>query len=351
MIKWSHQAPANGLPASWDEADETIDAAEFQLPADGGYVVDGHPLRDGLIIYKEYETWFMQFVGGIDIFRFTRLFSSFGAFSRRCAIEFFSGRQLVFTGDDIVVHDSQQSQSVLDKKAKTLIRGMVDQTHYRKAFVALNAAQREVWICFPETGYSLPNKALVWSWVEGTLGVRDLPSAAFIAQGIINPIDAEELWSGSGTWNTDVASWGDRSFSPAQRAMLLADPTNTKLHLIDSTNLANGAVMTTYVERQGLGFPLKLDTPPDFATMKQVRGIWSRISGTVGGVVNISLGTQKVPNGPVTWNTPRPYVIGTTEFIDMRATGRLHCLRFESNTDISWRLRDYEVDVVPVGKY
>lgn len=352
MVKWSSAAPAGAVPSSWDETDPTVDAREFELPAGGGFVVDGFPLRDALVLYKEYETWLMQFVGGVDVFRFLRIFSSFGAFNRRCALEFDTGRHLVFTGDDIVLHDSQNNQSILDRRAKALVRGVVDTTHYRKSFVARNPVQREVWVCVPESGNEYPNKAIVWNWVEGTIGLRDLPNAAHIAEGIVNPIEATELWSGAvGDWSTDSASWGDRTFDPSQRAMLMAVPGETKLHLLNSTNQNNGSNMTSYLERVGLGFPLKVERPPDFSTVKLVRGLWPRISGTVGGVINVSVGSQEVANGPVTWETPRPYTIGTSEFIDVLSTGRLHALRFESTTDINWKLHDYDVDVVPIGKY
>jgi len=352
MVKWSSQAPAGGLPASWDETDPTVEAAEYELPAGGGFVVDAHPLRDSLIIYKEYETWLMQFVGGIDVFRFARIFSSFGAFTRRCAVEFFSGKQLVFTGDDVVLHDSQQSRSILDSRARALIRGAVDATYYRRSFVALNAADREVWVCYPEPGNTLPNRALVWNWTTDTIGLRDLPNTPHIESGIVDPIEATETWAGAvGDWDSDAASWGDRSFSPGQRAMLMADPMNTKLQLLNSTNLFDGANMLCSLERSNLGFPLKVDRPPDFTTIKQLRGIWPRISGDTGGIVNVSVGSQQVPHGPIDWKPARPYTIGTTDFIDFISTGRLHAVKFESSGDARWKLHDYDVDVKAVGRY
>src|SRR3990172_7351213 len=119
----------------------------------------------------------MQFIGGVNIFRFYKIFDSFGAFSARAAIEFMSGQHLVFTGDDVVLHDGQQADSVLRRKLRKFLASTIDPTHYRKSYVAVNYTLFEVWICFPETGNTHPNKALVWNWKDNTWGFRDLPSA------------------------------------------------------------------------------------------------------------------------------------------------------------------------------
>lgn len=350
MVKWSHQAPAGGLPASWNEADPTVDAGEHTLPADGGFVVDAFSIRDYLIIYKEYQTWLMQFVGGIEVFRFSKIFDSFGAFTRRAAIEFFSGRQVVFTGDDLVLHDSQQARSLLDERGRSLIQGKVDSTFHQRSFVAVNYSKQEVWACFPESGNSLPNKALVWNWRTDTIGLRDLPNAAFIAAGIVDPIEATETWNGAvGTWATDAAAWGDRSFDPAQRAMLMAIPGETKLHLLDSTNQFNGLNMTASLERTGLGFPLKKDQPPDFETVKLLDKVWPYISGQAGAIINVYVGSQDSINGPVTWSAAQSFTIGTSEYVDLPTAGRLHALRFESTGDFAWKLHGYAVEIRAMG--
>lgn len=351
MIKWSHAAPANGVPTSWDEADETLDAGEFDLPADGGWLTDAFPIRDNLMVYKEYESWLMQYVGGIDIFRFNRAFSSFGAVNRRCAAEFFGGKHIVYTGDDVVVHDSQQAKSVLDFRARRLLNSVIDSANFKRAFIAVNFRSKEVWICGPEIGNTWANKALVWNWLQDTFGVRDLPNAAFIAPGIVNPTDSSSIWSGAvGVWDTDTLAWGDRSFTPGQRDMLMALPEVTKLMLADSTQQFAGVNMQSYVEREGLGFPLKLNTPPDFETRKLLTGIWPRISGTQGQTVNVYVGTQSDIGGPVSWGPPRPYLIGTTKYIDCRVNSRLHALRFESTGNFEWKLEGYDVEVTPIGR-
>lgn len=351
MVKWSHQAPSGAVPASWDEADATIDAGEYSLSADGGYLIDGVSLRDDLILYKESQTWHMQYVGGIDIFRFTKRFSEFGMLTRKCALEFFSGKQVVFTGDDIVLHDGQQAESLIARRRLASITNTIDPTYYLRSFIALNHPKKEIWICFPETGSSLCTRALVWNWKENVWGDRDLPNASFITAGIVDPVDTGETWAGTGTWDTDSVKWGDKIYDPSQRKMLIADATNSKLFMPDTTSQFNAVNMTATLERVALGFPLKAGAPPDYTTEKLVRGVWPRIRGTAGGVVYIYVGTQERVDGTVTYDTAYPFIIGTSEYVDCLLTSKLHAIKFESTSNIDWILDGYDVDVVPAGQH
>ena len=355
MVKWSHQAPSNLVPASWDEADETLDAGEFSLSSEGGHLVDSIPLRDDMIIYKEYQTFLMQYVGGIDIFRFIRKFKEMGMIARKCAIEFFSGKHLVFTGDDIVMHDGQQAKSIVSKRLLSSIAGQIDSTYYQRAFVAANFPKKEVWVCFPEIGQSVCTKALVWNWMEDTWGFRDLPNVSHIESGIVYPIVTGETWSGaSSDWSSDTSAWGDRAYDPSQRKMLIAAPGSTMLFTPDTTQQFNGTNMTAYVQKTAIGFPLRADKPPDYTTEKLVSRIRPRIRGTAGGVVNVYLGTMQRIDGAVTWSDAFPFIIGSTEdcdFIGEVEAAPLHALKFESTSNVAWRLDGYDAEVAAVGQH
>ena len=348
LVKWSDVAPTGGVPTSWDETDETKDAGEYSLPSDGGYIQDMVPLRDNGIIYKTLNTWKMNYVAGSAIFDFVKVFDSIGSIGPRCAIEFFSGKHVVYSGDDIVLHDGVQAQSLLDKKAKSLLRGVVSEGRFNVAFVTVDYEAKEVWTCFVEAGYLQPSKAIVWNWLFDTISLRELPSAAFIASGIVSvPTD---LWSSSSSaWSADTGAWADGQVNPNERKMLMAVPAETKLYQLDNTQQFDGTDMTCFAERTGIGFPLKKDSPPDFTTEKLFRGIWPRITGTAGGVVSIYVGTQDVIDGTVTWLDPLQYTIGTSDFLDFLASGRLLALRFESASNISWKLSGYDADVVAMG--
>lgn len=351
-IKWSHPADVGSVPVSWDHTDPIYDAGEIELAETADRVVDAFSLRDIKVVYKEYSTYGMQYIGGVNVFRVYKIFDSFGAFTKKCAVEYFNGKHIVFTGDDVVLHDGQQANSILKGRLRRFLAGVISSTTYLRSFVAVNYPLFEVWVCFPETGYDRPNRAFVWNWKEDKWGVRDLPLAGFIASGVVNPIGASEVWSGdTDPWSADGTTWGDRNFEPSQRKMLMAVPSLTKLMTLDDSHQENGSNMTSYVERTGLGIPLKAEGPPDFTTLKEITRLWPRIEGTDGGVVNVYVGSQDKVDGPVTYGAAMPYTIGTTEFVEPMVTSRLHALKFESSSNISWRLHGYDAEVVKRGSH
>lgn len=354
MIKWSHQAPTGNVPQSWDETDPTKDAGEYSLPGEGGYLIDLKTLRDDAIVYKEYQTWKMQYVGGIAIFRFTKLFGELGMLNRRCVTEFLPGRHFVFAGDDCVVHDGQSAQSMMDERAKALLTATLDTNAVSRAFVVPNFQSKEILVGLPEAGQTVCTKALVWNWLRNDWTVRELPSVAHAEAGLVSPPDPTETWAGAvGIWDTDVTAWGDRSFDPTKRGVLMAAPGVSKFYQMDFGGTFAGTNISAYIERQGIGFPLKANQPPDYMSNKQVMKIWPQITGTPGGIVNVSLGTQKKLGGPVSYLAPRPFVIGTTEFCDFSSSpaARLHALKFDSNTSVDWKLQAYDAEVVFRGMH
>lgn len=348
MIKWSHEAPTGQVPTSWDEEDESKDAGEWGLPGEGGILTDGVPLRDVLMLYKEFQTWQMQYVGGLFVFRFSRLFENVGALSARAAKEFFSGQHLVFTGSDIVVHDGHQVKSIIDNKMKTFIENNLDDVNYSKSFVVVDPDNKEVYVCWPGRGQSRCTFAAIWNWITNAWGIRELPQASHIDLGLVVPIETSETWGGAaGPWSTDTAIWGDRSSDPTKRRLLMATPGTSKLHTLNTTQMFGATPMVAYVERQALGFPLKVQQPPDFVRMKQVDRLYPRIGGTPGGIVKVSLGLQTKADEPPVWEQAQAYVIGETEYLDFGGSeaSRMHALRFESDSDIQWKLHGYDIEV------
>lgn len=351
MVKWSHPAAPGGVPSSWDETDATKDAGEWELKESNGYVLDGFPMRDLFVIYKEDSIWGMQAIGGIAIFRFSNLFRSIGAISRRCAVEVVSGQHVVFSPDDIVIHDGQTARSIIDAKRRRALFNAIDTTNFRRCFAASNLARQEVWFCYPETGQTLPNKAEVWNFNNATWATRDLPGVTHIESGIIDPGAGTDQWQNAvGDWTAETTSWGEQGYNAALTRILMASAQNTRLYQADVTTQEAGVNSTAYIERTGLGFPLKVGQPPDFSTRKLLKRLWPRIEGTVGQSVSVYVGAQERVGGSVTYGAPKTFVIGTTKSLDFLVNSPLHAIKVESTGSLEWRLHGYEVDVVPAGK-
>lgn len=352
MVKWSHPADPFTVPSSWSETDPTKDAGEYTLSDTGDWLVDCLPLRDGNVLYKENTTWGMQFIGGVDIFRFTKLFGSFGALGKNCAVEFLTGKHLVLTQGDVVVHDGQSADSVVQGKWRKWISSNINQAAAQKAFIVANTVREEAWICLPINGASFPNVALIWNWRSGAVGLRDLPTCPSLALGIVNETVTDETWDAdSATWDSDTSVWGEKLFKTAEGSLLMASQTDTKLYKADLTTDANGVAQVSFVEKTGIGIPLKQGLPPDFTSYKFIQNVWPRIDGTAGAVVQVAVGTQNEIGGAVTWQPSVDYTIGSTQKIDVFASGRLLALRVSSSGSLSWRLHGAEVDVENGGNF
>ena len=351
MVKWSHGAASGGVPSSWDETDTTKDAGEYSISDSPGFVLDGIPMRDALVIYKEDSIWAMQYIAGSAVFRFIKLFDFIGAISRRCAVEFFSGKHLVFGVNDIVLHDGQSMQSVINNKMRRYFMDRINPDVYQRCFVAMNPQYREVWCCAPTVTNTFCDTALVWNWEENTVTLRSIPNIAYAANGIVNDGLTDTWSSASGDWASDTLAWDVRAYNPALRKLFLARPSSANIFLADDTNTFNTVAMTATLERKHLGIPFRVNQPPDMQSMKMVTGVYPRIEGTPGGVVNVYVGSAPDVYTDPTYQGPFPFTIGTTKKINCLVSGRLPAVKFESTTDVDWRLHGYEVEVKQIGKY
>lgn len=351
MIKWSHPADPGTVPTSWNEADATKDAGEYSLSETGDRVLDSAPLRDINIVYKENTTWGMQFIGGVDIFRFFSIFNAAGLLSRRCAQEFFSGIHAVFGDDDIYQHNGQNATSLLTRKLKRSIFSRIDTSNYVRSFTAVNFATHEVWFCFPEIGSSFSNMAVVWNWDENTVSLRELPLAAHIAPGVSNAGATSDAWSAdAASWDSDVTTWDERIYSPATRGLFMAVPGAIKIHQAEQTLQFNGTNYTSFIERMGLGIPLRAGQPPDMSKEKYLTAIYPRAEGTQGGVVKVYVaGVQSVTDTPA-YGAARLFTLGTSKRIDCRIPGKLFAIKFEIDTPIDFKLAGYELEVRAMGR-
>jgi hypothetical protein len=345
MVKWSHPAAPGTVPSSWDPADTTKDAGEYELKDTTDFCLDCFPLRDVNIIYKENTAHLMQFIGGLNIFRFARILGAAGALSRRCAAEYLAGRHVVFGDGDIYTHDGFNAQSLVTGRLRRRIYSAIDPTYYQRSFLVFNQLGREVWFCFPETGNTLPSLAAVWNYESNTWGFREIPLLAHAALGVVNPGGSSDQWDlAVGSWDSDTLVWDQRQYNPSQRSVLLEQPSGPALFQADQSSQFNAVNMTVILERQSLALPLVPEGPPDMAHVKQVSRLWPRITGTAGGVVQVYVGAQMAVNQAPTYQAPQNYVIGTTQHIDALAVGRLLALKFVSSAALDWRIHGYEVD-------
>lgn len=347
MVKWCHPADSGTVPASWDETDPTKDAGEYSLAESPGPCIDALPLRDINIIYKSDSVWAMQYIGGTYIFKFYRLFGDFGTPTRDCVVEYQPGMHFVFTGDDLRVHDGRTVRSVITGKMQKLITGFTA-SQIRSCYVVHNTSQKEVWFCFrrKDDGVHGTDTALTWSYIDESLGLRELPDYKFMANGRLDPpVTGVISWADAGgVWVDHPEEWGEAVVIPSTTRLLGLGALS--IEWVDSKSQCS---LPTKLERTYLGIPVRTDSPPDLSASKCLLRVWPRIVGKAGDVIWITFGGADSVNQPIEWETPQQFVLGTDDVLDPTITWKMFAIRLESQDTAPWVFNGLDAEIIATG--
>jgi len=337
VLRWSDRAAQGALPQSWDFTDPTNQAGINDLGQTGDLLVDCLPLRDSLIIYKEFHTWTADYVGLPDVFSFRQVFSQLGMLTENCAAAFGS-QHVVLTDNDLVLHNGNDAQSIADKRTRKWLFSRINTQRFKRSYVVADYRNREMWICFPESGYDWPNMALVWNWQENTFHPIELGGPkTFAATGII-PGSPGTYDTDSGSFNSANGTFDEDTYNPFLTRILLTDATATKAYQNDTGEDFAGNVMTCYAERSGMSIT------KDLLMLKRIKRIYPRVIGQVGDVLRFYVGSRPTPNADVSWQGPFTFTIGVDYKIDLRVTARVLDLRFEYTGSNTFRLHGMNVE-------
>jgi len=338
-MRWSTSAAAGAVPLTWDEADASEDAGFTNFGESAGNLVDCLPLRNNNMVYSTDSTWSMAYIGGNDVFSFQQIFKTSGLLSTNCVSEIY-GRHVCLTTGDVVAHDGANIESIINRRMQRWLFNQLDSDNYDQSFTVPNYAKNELWLCFPSTGSTFCDLALVWNYQENSFAVRELPNTPYIGYGIIDPSENTTWDADADTWDTDSGAWNQRAFNPTENKLLITDPTNTKLFQADNTNQFNGSSFTSYVEKTGID----LDDP---TTIKRIARIYPRVDSNV--ALTVKVGFEYTKGEGYTWTT-YSYDPTTDDKLDVRVTGRFFGIRFESDTDTAWNVHSFDIEYQPVGR-
>lgn len=346
MVKWSSLAVPGALPSTWNEADATQDAGEFDLAEGQDPIVDGLGLKDSLIVYKESSTYAIDYIGGQFILKPRKVSGMSGLLNVNCAVEFeagFGAMHFAVTGSDIVMHDGFSAKSVLDKKARRFFFQNIDVTNKGKVFVFKNPFLNEILVAYPSIGMTWCDTALVYNFVDNTVSFRSLPNVTHAAYGPVDNSLAGNWEQDAAPWDSDLTAWNGPDYTPDTSRVMMGSA-DQKLFLLDSSASFDGALPDAFLERRGMSF-----NAPE--RIKLVTGIRPRIVGNRGGTVIVRLGAADTPDGEPIWSAPLTFVIGSTLKLDRFISGRYLAVRFETGTAYTWRLDGYSIDVSDAGEF
>jgi hypothetical protein len=340
VVRWSDKAAQAALPGSWDYTDPTNQAGITELGQTSDLIVDCLPLRDSNIIYKQFHTWLMQYSGGDDVFSFREIFNHVGMLSEDCAVAF-GPKHLVLTDSDLVLHDGSSVESVVDNVTRKWLFNRIDTTYYKRTFVALSRREREVWVCFPESGNAYPQTALVWSWAENKFHVRDLGRATSFAIEGPALTGGRSYLSASFSYDSSTAlPYASYDSGLAVPQLILWPQAKSVALLTESGEKLNGTDMVSYAERSNMALT------KDVSRIKRVNRVFPKLSGTAGEVVNIYVGGRATPDAAVSYQGPFTFTIGSAYDyqIDCRVSGRYISLKVYHNGSGTFSLSGFDVE-------
>lgn len=341
MIKWSSPAVPGALPTTWNEADATNDAGEFDIAEGQDPIVDGLGLKSSFIVYKESSTYAIDYVGGAFIFNARKVFGMSGLLNMGCAVEFDSFHFAV-TGSDIVIHDGYNATSVLDKKARRFFFQNIDVAARSRVFCFKNPFLNEIFVAYPSIGATVCDRALVYNYVDKTVSFRTLPNVNHAAYGAVDNTLGGTFDQDNDPVDSDLTAFNGPDFTPDTTRVMMGSA-DTKLFLLDASASFDGVLPAAFVERRGLS----LDAPE---RIKLVTGIRPRITGNVGSTVTVKVGYADDPYADPVYTT-MTHTIGSTLKCDCFVSGRYIAVWFGSGTAYQWRLDSYDLFVEDGGEF
>lgn len=345
LIRWSDRAAVGSMPGSWDFADPTNQSGRTELGQSHDEIVDCLPLRDSNVVYKQFHTWLMQYVGGDDVFSFREAFKELGLLTENC-VRAFGPRHFLAADNDIVLHDGNSAESLIDQKLRRWLFNRLSIDRFETSFVAPDYKERQMWFCFPEQGADFPNMAAVWDWQSNSWGVKELgEQIAHAATGLVEAAGVT-FNADPGTFDTGPAGEFDQyDFTPWSQRLLLAAADRRQLIQGNVRELFAGATsMTTHAMRTHM----LLDGSAD--TIKRVNRVYLRFKGVTGETVRIRIGSSYQFESAISWQGPFLFTIGTDYKIDCRVTGRFIHLFLEKIGISTFRLAGLQFDFEVMGE-
>jgi len=204
LVKWSTEASYGQPPATWSEIDNTLDAGEYQLADTPGDIIDGLPLGDSFLIYKNDSIYIMNYVGTPYIFSFKLLSPTIGCLAKNAVAEF-EGGHFFIGNSDFYMCNGQQVTPLLPDRLRRTVFDELNGDNYKKCFVAPDYVRNEMMACYPAGTSTVVNKAIIWNWKNNTFSIRDLPNTSHINSGIVS-ITAGAKWGASAVLDGAITS-------------------------------------------------------------------------------------------------------------------------------------------------
>jgi hypothetical protein len=310
-ILWSTSAEPGTIPSAFD-ATTTNDAGLVDR-TEGGECIDGLALGDDFIVYKQAGRMRMRLVGGNDIFSFDQLPGTEGLLASNCVVDTPIGHVFLSANYQVLIHNGGECRNLSEGRVSSLITVGTSRNYY----LATNPAKNEVWV-YIVNGSTQPTRALIWNWVDDTWGVREYGSA-------------------------QIAHAVSTFFETDRNEYLMLLKSTGELALEDQTTTTMfGVSFTSYVERTGID----LEDADMVKNLQRSRWNFDAVAATT---ASIEHGSAMTAAATPTYASAGTYTIGTTDYVDSRATGG-RFLALKATWSAAGSIRSTDIDVTMGGK-
>lgn len=336
LLRWSKAAEPGTIPDEWTPS-ASNDAGDVELSDSPGNLLCAYPMRDSLLIYKRSATYQARYVGGDNVFNFSKVQSTSGALTRRSVCDV-NGQHLIVSDGDIVMSDGNSRRSLGEARVKDWLFNQLDQDNYPNLFCAYNRAQHEVLIGFPTAGAEFCNSALVYNVDLDSFGVRDLADVVHAPVGFVNDTTASNTWADrTENWADAVGAWGSSSVSTARDSMVLIH--TDEMHQQD---VNDAETMTAYLGKYSMDFG-------DSARVKFLKRIHVQARANYG-TLFVRAGSQMEPNDAITWSS-EVTITDPEQVVNVFAQGRYISVEVRSAGSDVWKLTGLDLEVEQRGYF
>ena len=151
-------------------------------------------------------------------------------------------------------------------------------------------------------------------------------------------------------WDGDNASWSGTELAYGESKPVLL--VGNQFYQVDSSDLFAAESIEVTLERVGLtiyGRDHRGNLRSDPRLVKLLRELWPVFRGQAGTVLTFHVGGQTQPNGPVTWQGPFPFILGTSLSVQPLLSTTHLAYRISSINQPPWSLVSLDFDLEVVG--
>ena len=342
-LRWCEFIAPGDTDTDW--VPRTTNNANFKVLGDtSGNIIDGAPLRDDFIIYKQDSSFRMSFTGGDPPFIFERLPEHTRVINRRC-IGITDEFHVLMSRGNIEIFDGNQYRSILERKYKVQYRNELFPNRILSSFVVVNAGEDEVWCCYPTQDQPGTQKwcdrAIVWNYANDTVSITDLPNVKTMDSGIIIPELSDNFDDPPDiTFDEDTQPFDSTVFQQVLEFPVGAYGTNVAAFTEVTTD--NGTPRECIAERTGL---ILVDPETGIRSTDakhMLRSIRPDVETTQ--PFFIQVGAQETTASPIMWETEQSFDPLTQDELKFRATGKYFAFRIRTNTAMVWALTELEFE-------